>query len=92
MEEEIYDQFSYTVAYLIDGRVELRDITEVIEVKEGSPFATNENMEELLKDIEGRCVEERGCDPYELDLQYIYRGCKRMVHIEGQKPQLLMQT
>ena len=91
-QEEILDHFSYTVAYVKDGRVELNDITRVVDVKEGSKFATNKNMEKLLKDIEDQCVEERGANPYELHFQYIYRGCKRFLYIEGQKPILLMQT
>tara|TARA_B100001093_G_C26128080_1_gene717875 strand:- start:9 stop:335 length:327 start_codon:yes stop_codon:yes gene_type:complete len=91
-EEKIYDHFSYTVAYVKDGRVELDDTTRVVLVKKGSRFASVENREKVLKDIE-EYVFEDGCDdPYYRDFQYIYRGCKRMVHIEGQKPRVLKQT
>ena len=90
--EEILDHFSYTVAYVKDGRVELADITRVIDVKKGSNFATDKNMRKLVKDIEVQCVEEGGANPYELDFEYIYRGCKRFLHIKGEKAKLLMQT
>ena len=94
MEEKIYDHFSYTVAYVKDGRVELDDTTRVVLVKKGSRFASFENREKVLKDIEEECFEDGCDDPYYRDFQYqyIYRGCKRMVHIEGQKPRILKQT
>ena len=92
MEEKIYDHFSYTVAYVKDGRVELDDTTRVVLVKKGSKFATFENREKVLKDIEEDVFEDDYDDSYYRDFQYIYRGCKRMVHIEGQNPRVLKKT
>jgi len=91
-DEKVYDHFSYTIAYVQNGQMELDDTTRVVLVKKGSNFATYENREKVLKDIE-EYVFEDGCDDaYYRDFQYIYRGCKRMLHIEGQKPRVLKQT
>jgi hypothetical protein len=91
-DEKVYDHFSFTIAYVENGQMALENATRVVLVKKGSNFATNENREKVLKDIEEYVFEDSCDDPYYRDFQSIYRGCKRMLHIEGQKPRVLKQT
>ena len=91
-EEKVYDKFSFTIAYVKDGRMELDDTSRLVRVKKGSKFASYENREKVLKDIEEYFFEDDSRDPYYRDFQYIYRGCERTLHIEGQKPRVLKQT
>ena len=75
-----YDEFSFTVAYVKDGMLELEDTSRLVEVKKGSNFASHENRNKVVDDLRNYYFEDEGTNTYYRQFETIYRGCVRNIY------------
>ena len=76
----IYDKYDFIVAYVLEGRLEIEETSQIWMVKKGSYLENN--IEDATTKLRSRYEKEYGDNDsggHGFLFEYIYKGCERIV-------------